>query len=63
MLNECLDLINTKIDVKVEDKTLTEKLIIFPLFNSTNSLKCLTLKCDTFIFIPFIFTLITTAPF
>lgn len=26
MLNECLDLINTKIDVKVEDKTLTENL-------------------------------------
>ena len=26
MLNECLDLINTKIDVKTEDKTLTENL-------------------------------------
>ena len=29
MLNECLDLINTKIDVKVEDKTLTEKLKVW----------------------------------
>lgn len=29
MLNECLDLINTKIDVKVEDKTLTENLKIW----------------------------------
>lgn len=26
MLNECLDLINTKIETKVEDKTLTENL-------------------------------------
>lgn len=26
MLNECLDLLNTKIEVKVEDKTLTENL-------------------------------------
>ena len=29
MLNECLDLINTKIDVKVEDKTLTENLKVW----------------------------------
>lgn len=29
MLNECLDLINTKIDVKTEDKTLTENLKVW----------------------------------
>ena len=29
MLNECLDLINTKIDVKVEDKTLIENLKVW----------------------------------
>ena len=29
MLNECLDLINTKINVKVEDKTLTENLKVW----------------------------------
>ena len=29
MLNECLDLINTKIDVKVEDKTLTQNLKVW----------------------------------
>ena len=29
MLKECLDLINTKIEVKVEDKTLTENLKIW----------------------------------
>lgn len=29
MLNECLDLINTKIDVKVEDKSLTENLKVW----------------------------------
>ena len=29
MLNECLDLINTKIDTKAEDKTLTENLKVW----------------------------------
>lgn len=29
MLNECLDLINTKIETKVEDKTLTENLKVW----------------------------------
>lgn len=29
MLNECLDLINTKIDVKVKDNTLTENLKVW----------------------------------